>query len=672
MIKWIYALVLCGAVLTTPVWGQVYTVNSSNDTDDGRCNSAHCSLREAISEANNAGGANIAFDIQPAGRHVIRLQSALPAIGGEVSIDGYTQPGAIPASSSNQAAIMISINGSGIAGNADGLVIARNEVTISGLNIANFSGSGIRVLSNNNMISGNYIGTDLAGEDDFGNAQHGILLSNANANTIGGSSHADRNVISGNDLSGITMAASDSNAVLGNYIGVNAAGDEALRNSREGVNVSQSSRENIIGGNRSSGAGNVISGNGTAGIFIDSAAQTQILGNFIGVDLTGSVAIGNGNDGISVESADTLTIGQNANQGTGNVISGNDRDGIDVTNTTGLKISGNRIGTDVTGTIAIGNAFSGIQLLTDVPAALIGGDSSPEEGNIISNNGSHGIFSLSFSFDLGLHEIYGNKVGTDVSGTVAMGNGIDGIHLGGHRVHVGGRTTTNKPNIIAANGSFGLHIQGTGNCVVRGNAIGTDVTGSVNLGNGDDGIKIEASDNRIGGTNRRAGNLIAFNRGDGVRVDGTRFNRIMSNSFFQNQDAGIELEPVGITSNDNLDTDTGSNDLQNFPVIQTVTNLGSGTVSVQGRLRSQPDRDYRIEFFVGRGLLTPIPLPPVHNKGGNFVRAINVTTNGSGEATFTAQVSGEFTQFVTATATDLTDLNTSEFSSRHSIPRVSP
>lgn len=660
MNKWINALIFSGAVLTTSVWGQqVYTVNSADDADDGRCNSAHCSLREAIGEAKTPGDI-IAFDIQPA--DAIKLESALPGINGGVFIDGYSQQDATPASGSSPAIILITIDGSYIPGNADGLVVSKDSVTISGLNISNFSGSGIRVLSNNNVITGNYIGTDREGEADQGNTQHGILLSNADFNTIGGSSPAARNIISGNDDSGIQIESSDSNSILGNYIGVNAAGDEALRNAPNGINVSQNSSENIIGGNRSLGAGNVISGNGSSGIVIDGASQTQIQGNFIGVDFTGSVAIGNGFSGISIDGADTLLIGQNFSQGTGNIISGNNRDGIDATDVRHLEISGNRIGTDVTGTLAIGNGFTGIQLLTDVSAVLIGGTSAGM-GNIISNNGSHGIFTLSDK-----SKIYGNKIGTDATGTVAMGNSGDGIHNEGHFAYIGGRTTTNKPNIIAANGSFGLHIQVGDYCRVRGNAIGTNFTGTLDLGNADNGIKVSViSDwNRFGGTNSRAGNTIAFNGRDGIRLHRGNHNRIMSNNIYKNSNAGIELMPLGITPNDNLDTDTGNNDLQNFPFILGVTNSG-GTVNVNARLRSQPNKNYRIEFFVGSGVLT-FP-PPPYNKGGNFASALNVTTNSSGEVNFIWQISGGFGQFVTATATDLTEFNTSEFSARFAIPR---
>lgn len=662
MNKWIKSLIFSGIVLTTSVFGQqVYTVNSADDADDGSCNSKHCSLREAIGEAETSGDI-IAFDIQPAGEHDIKLQSALPGISEGVFIDGYSQQGATPASGSSPAIIMITIDGTLIPGNADGLVVTNDAVTISGLTISNFSGSGIHISSNNNVITGNYIGTDREGEADQGNTQHGILLSNANGNTIGGSSPADRNVISGNDDSGITMRSSDFNAISGNYIGVNAAGDEALRNSGEGINISQGSSENIIGGDRFLGAGNVISGNQTSGIFIDDASQTQVMGNFIGVDFTGSMAISNGSDGISVDGANTLLIGQNINQGTGNVISGNNGDGIDASSVLNLEISGNWIGTDVTGTLAIGNERNGIQLLFAIEGgALIGGVSSGM-GNIISNNGTHGIFLLS-----GSSRIYGNKIGTDVTGTIAMGNSVDGIHNEASSVDIGGRTTTNKPNIIAANGFLGLHIQAGEDCIVRGNSIGTDFTGTLDLGNADNGIKVESDWNRFGGTNSRAGNTVAFNRRDGIRVDGGNHNRIMSNNIFKNSNAGIELLPiVGITPNDPFDVDTGSNDEQNFPVILGVTNSG-GTVTVNARLRSQPFKNYRIEFFVGSGVLK-FP-PPPYNKGGNFAGALNVTTNSNGVVDFTRQITGGFGQFVTATATDLTESNTSEFSARFTIPR---
>ena len=74
-----------------------FTVNSTNDVDDGTCDATHCSLREAINAANaNSGTDTIAFNISGAGPHTIQPTSALPTITDPVVIDGYTQPGASP------------------------------------------------------------------------------------------------------------------------------------------------------------------------------------------------------------------------------------------------------------------------------------------------------------------------------------------------------------------------------------------------------------------------------------------------------------------------------------------------------------------------------------------------------------------------------------------------
>src|SRR5262249_53383820 len=136
------------------------------------------------------------------------------------------------------------------------------------------------------------------------------------------------------------------------------------------------------------------------------------------------------------------------------------------------------------------------------------------------------------------------------------------------------------------NGS-GIHIFSSIGNVVQGNYIGTDVNGTANLGNSVHGVVIDGSSNNntIGGTTGGATNIIAFNGGDGVFVNGPVGNAILSNSIWSNHGLGIDLGPDGVTPNDPGDPDTGSNNLQNFPVLASAVIFGS-TLEIDGTLNS--------------------------------------------------------------------------------------
>jgi CSLREA domain-containing protein len=260
--------------------------------------------------------------------------------------------------------------------------------------------------------------------------------------------------------------------------------------------------------------------------------------------------------------------------------------------------------------------------------------------------------------------IQGNFVGTDASGTVARPNRFNGLNLiesGGDNV-IGG-TSPSQRNLVSGNGANGVNIFGTGNegFTVEGNLIGTKKDGTSALGNDNDGVLIASSSgNFVGEFSASAANTIAFNGGDGVSVNGedTVGNRILSNSIFSNGRLGIDLvggteNAAGATANDTGDGDTGSNDLQNKPVITSAKTV-AGTTTIQAKFNSTPSDPFFVQFFSN----------PSGNEGQTLIGSKSVSTNSNGNVafTFTPSQAVSVGQTVTATALDLGGGNTSEFS----------
>ncbi|NDJ17348.1 Calx-beta domain-containing protein [Myxacorys almedinensis] len=183
-------------------------VTSTNDSGEG-------SLRQAILNANAFSGEDtISFQIPGSDVRTISLASALPDLLDAVIIDGTTQAGYI-------ATPIIELNGEG-AGNANGLTIKADNSTVKGLIINRFSQHGIRLEGTNTVVQGNYIGTDAAGDSNFGNALNGISLNSSN-NTIGGTTNGSANIIANNQGSGITIEGSATgNRIQQNAIFLNA------------------------------------------------------------------------------------------------------------------------------------------------------------------------------------------------------------------------------------------------------------------------------------------------------------------------------------------------------------------------------------------------------------------------------------------------------------------
>jgi titin len=211
---------------------------------------------------------------------------------------------------------------------------------ISGNNQNGVLIDGVSAVSN--LLANNYVGTDTGGTLSLGNKGDGVWITGASRNTVGGAVLASRNVISGNQGNGIEISSGGNNLVTGNYIGTDETGANKLQgalqgNGLNGIFVNDSSGNTIGGG--MPGAGNVISANGQLnvatnnnGVVIASGAANNVLqGNEIGTDLTGTKPLGNTGDGVYArgDAGTGNTIGGTAaNQG--NIISANVGFGIDL------------------------------------------------------------------------------------------------------------------------------------------------------------------------------------------------------------------------------------------------------------------------------------------------------------------------------------------------------
>ena len=815
-----------GATLATAA---TFTVTNANESGPG-------SLRQAITDANNTGGLNtINFSIPTSALHSINLLSNLPPVFAPVVIDGTTQNGysgkpiveingasagtdpglALYAGGSTIqgltlnrfAAEAIHLEGgggnviranfigtdtNGTAGRANGLgiyVYGSSANLIGGTNaadrnlISGNSGTGVYVYqASDNIVQGNLIGTTLAGTARLPNGNNGMILYNGSGNLVGGTNAGARNVISGNTGSGVYLYTvnTTANFIQGNYIGTDISGSLALSNSADGITIA-AAVANVVGGTNA-GAGNLISGNGTAGVGINGpgADRNLIQGNLIGCNAAGTAAVGNGYGGLSLTAAASNLLGGFAAEAR-NIISGNRQDGILLsTNSIGNLIVGNYIGLNAAGTAAIGNLFNGIsangsgsnciggviasarniitgnanhgiQLFagtapTLVQGCFIGTDPTGHSsigaqltgiriqsaahtiggpatgaGNVISGNSQDGIYIIGAGASTNLiqanfigttadglsalgnlasgievsnapgtwiinntvsgnhvfgviltnvgtigTQILGNKIGTDMSGTLGIGNWQDGLVCKGSRASVIG--VPGAGNVISGNGYMlgegdGIWLNNSSSNVIQANLIGVGIDGVSSMGNYWSGLSCAAgSTNNLIGGGAGAGNVIAFSGPGtpGVWIQtGALNNRIVGNSFFSNGGLGIDLGPPGVNANDPCDADIGANQLQNYPVLTNAV-TGSG-VGVRVTLNSVANSTYLLQFLASSTV-------DGSGEGRIFLGEKTVSTGADCNTSFVASLPGAVPvgYVITATATDSAG-NTSEFSAASTV-----
>lgn len=606
-------LLLISCLLTPSLQAATaYTVTNTLGSGAG-------SFTQAVIDANaNPNGIaidTIKFAIVGAGPFTISTAST-PDVTDGVFIDGYSQSGSSANSQGTgfEAVLQIVLNNSG----GSALTIGDG---------VSFSGTDNLTVVQGLLLTLSDIGLEVFGADSVtiqgcrihDNLVHGISAISAFRLTVGGTGPSGRCVVTLNGTStlndaGVYLNFSDSSLIRNCYIGT-----------ENGSTVSASTRNTngiiTLGGCRGTFIGaittierNVISGNTLAGIDLRSSGTgpVRVIGNHIGVDADGTSAIGNAY-GLIV-SRDSVTVGGTVLSDF-NVISGNTLAEVSIFGRKNSLLK-NRIGIDRPGTtdLAVASLWQVELVGNSNSIGMVAG------GNTLSG----GVYGLYVTGDS--NTIEGNYIGTDLSGTDAIPNSI-GVVL------IGASNNSIQNNVISGNlgGGIDLFTNCIGNTITE-NLIGYDAAGVTILGNGQIGVDIRT----------------------GSRQNTISECRIAGHSIW-----GIALDPSSFAVNDPLDADTGSNDLQNFPVI-LAAGIGEGFVRVTGTLESKPNSEYTIELFVNGSCS-----PSGFGEGENLYPVLNplVTTDSLGRADFLllSLQSIALGSILTATATDSAG-NTSPFS----------
>jgi hypothetical protein len=583
-INLIFTILLC----CQNVFSATFTVSSNADAGAN-------TLRQAIINANAAGGADV-INFNFGAATTITFATCLPAITEQITIDGYSDPAASAGNLMIQVVFPNGCKGFELAGGSDGstvrgIVINAGATGVFGINLHN---------SNNHVISGNYFGTNRTGTALSGTAlQDCININTSTNNTIGGTGgQIDRNIISGASQAGIRLANNSTGAIIiNNYIGTDVTGNQNFGNTGNGIDGNSNSHNIRIGGTTLAER-NVISANLSNGVYLNFCQSPVVKGNIIGMGVDGSTMLGNGGSGIDIENTGTLataaliggptvaernylscnhsfgavvrvapgTIIQNnwigVDMATGLLDYGNRDAGITATNTSDLQclgnvssgngvtalytgadgisifltsprpiIKGNIIGLGIDGVTPLQNVGHGIECLT-CDDGIIGGTLLSER-NLISNSALIGIQLVPSP----RVKVINNYIGTDITGLVNNGGLQLGINVANSaNVEIGG-TSAGMGNIISGNGQYGISVNGTSPAVlIKGNIIGLGSDGVTSIKNLQGGVQISnantgANNCVIGGSTTAERNIISTNGGDGINIGGGSTGHSVLNNY---------------------------------------------------------------------------------------------------------------------------------------------
>ena len=261
------------------------------------------------------------------------------------------------------------------------------------------------------------------------------------------------------------------------------------------------------------------------------------------------------------------------------------------------------------------------------------------------------------------NHVENNLIGTDVTGINPVSNTLDGIKIHDFATSntIGG-DSAQQGNVISYNGGNGILLDGRSNTVAN-NRVGTTLVGSLPAPNTNHGIEIGGASNNIGTTLAGVGgsNIIAFNGRDGIRIrNGVLKNAVLGNAVSQNGGLGIDHSLTGVTQNDQNFSQS------DFPTVKQATVDAAGKLTVSGELSALSLSEYHLEFFVNDAADKT-----GYGEGGQEIQTLNVTTDVDGIAEFSftnpvVPIAFAAGQYVTATATKIkgssVDRGTSEFS----------
>ena len=643
---------------------QVITVNTTSLIVDGNTSSPlaltlnrgadqKISLPEAIAAANHGGNVTIHFQL-PAGSQIV-LAGPLEITAPRVVVDGSLnisgKPGVTILGPDGQNSLLIGGAGDAVQNLAvSGLVVVPPAV-------------GVR-------ISNCYIGLAADGATAQGQHVNGITLQDVHgtlilANVIGHITAANGGV--NRNLFGIEADGGGDALIIGNSIGVDRNGNQIPND--VGIWLSGSSK-NTIGGPRAGticvSPCNLLSGNETNAIIIGGAGSTAnvVAGNFVGVLPTGVTAMPNGRArGLFNAPAIAVVDGANGNligglrlsatcSGACNLISGNDASGVMVAGAgTNLNsITGNFVGTTVSGKVALPNLLHGLEVEQGATGTTVGGNRTAMACsgpcNLVSGNGDSGVF-VANAGTTGV-VVAGNFIGTDILGAVALPNQNFGVEINGGatKATIGGPRATQCSracNLISGNLRSGISASGANASMfltVRGNVIGLDVSDAHPIPNGEAGVTVSngAADVVLGGdapTGVCASvcNHIAWNSKGGAVVLGAATRaKIVGNAIHDNGTLDIDLNGDGVTPDiapGGVQPGPTTNEAVGFPMGVTSTVDGATTI-ISGQVDGPHPEALRIDVYAGQHARCVKPDAKVcFGSAKLYLGATSVTTNGS-------------------------------------------
>lgn len=544
------ALFLSFLLGVVSVSAATFTVNSLNDADDGLCDGAHCSLKEAVNAANsNSGADSIVFSVTGT-----ITQGNQPQINEEVDIDGDSagvilSKGLAVNSSANKVKIRgLTILNPGEAAlyfNGSSSTIGGSDITDRNifLDDAGNNGTAIQIAGTNNTIENNYINVQADGVTKD-SSRDGILVMTGATGTV-----IKNNVITSGGGCAIYLfgpgGSIGATLIQGNRIGVSADGTTSISPFTGICDRGDLTINGLltIGGVNSSDR-NIISGAVTQGLILQGTYTGGILikNNYIGTNAAGTSALPNGDGVVLAGSFNSGTFQFGGSLATeANVVSGNSQEGISLANTSNWAIKGNLIGVNAAGDGDLGNGTSGIHISGTSTNVIIG---DATNYNVISGNGGQGIHVQDAT---GTLSFPGNRIGTNKEGSAAIANDGSGIWFQGSTftATIGDQNTATPTSIISGNVDRGIRIE-NGTVNVYSSIIGLNATQTAAIPNGT-GITGSAT---VGNTRTAGYNVIAGNNGRGIWGEGTikgNFIGVNSsqNAVFANNGHGIYVENGG-------------------------------------------------------------------------------------------------------------------------------